>query len=209
MTSVKVVRDNMNIDEEIRQHDDKKKEKQEENVRNLISDKLSDGEEITAYLHSDPKALRALKTLGIAGVIIGLMSFIIGLALYFRPLMFSWGSKGFMFFFWFAVGIAAVIIGVIFLCSKHFIFKRGGIVLTNKKITFYSGRFASKFTEIDLDCVSDVENEIKFVRIKGGGYKVTIAGYKSFYNETPFDFKSQIADVFGKNYQKKDGKNMA
>lgn len=209
MTSVKVVRDNMNIDEEIRQHDDKKKEKQEENVRNLISDKLSDGEEITAYLHSDPKALRALKTLGIAGVIIGLMSFIIGLALYFRPLMFSWGSKGFMFFFWFAVGIAAVIIGVIFLCSQHFIFKRGGIVLTNKKITFYSGRFASKFTEIDLDCVSDVENEIKFVRIKGGGYKVTIAGYKSFYNETPFDFKSQIADVFGKNYQKKDGKNMA
>lgn len=209
MTSVKVVRDNMNIDEEIRQHDDKKKEKQEENVRNLISDKLSDGEEITAYLHSDPKALRALKTLGIAGVIIGLMSFIIGLALYFRPLMFSWGSKGFMFFFWFAVGIAAVIIGVIFLCSQHFIFKRGGIVLTNKRITFYSGRFASKFTEIDLDCVLDVENEIKFVRIKGGGYKVTIAGYKSFYNETPFDFKSQIADVFGKNYQKKDGKNMA
>ena len=209
MTSVKVVRDNMNIDEEIRQHDDKMKEKQEENVRNLISDKVSDGEEITAYLHSDPKALRALKTLGIAGVIIGLMSFIIGLALYFRPLMFSWGSKGFMFFFWFAVGIAAVIIGVIFLCSQHFIFKRGGIVLTNKRITFYSGRFASKFTEIDLDCVLDVENEIKFVRIKGGGYKVTIAGYKSFYNETPFDFKSQIADVFGKNYQKKDGKNMA
>lgn len=209
MTSIKVVRNNMNIDEEIMQHDEKKKGKQEENVRNLFSDKLSDGEEITAYLHSDPKALRALKTLGIAGVIIGLMSFIIGLALYFRPLMFSWGSKGFMFFFWFAVGIAAVIIGVIFLCSQHFIFKRGGIVLTNKKITFYSGRFASKFTEIDLDCVSDVENEIKFVRIKGGGYKVTIAGYKSFYNETPFDFKSQIADVFGKNYQKKDGKNMA
>ncbi|MGN1097215.1 MAG: hypothetical protein ACI4QU_05205 [Christensenellales bacterium] len=199
----------MNIDEEIRQHDDKKKERQEENVRNLISDKLSDGEEITAYLHSDPKALRALRTLGIAGVIIGLMSFIIGLALYFRPLMFSWGSKGFMFFFWFAVGIAAVIIGVIFLCSQHFIFKRGGIVLTDKRITFYSGRFASKFTEIDLACVSDVENEISFVRIKGGGYKVAIAGHKSFYNETPFDFKSQIADVFGKNYQKKDGKNMA
>lgn len=209
MTSIKVVRNNMNIDEEIMQHDEKKKGKQEENVQNLFSDKLSDGEEIAAYLHSDPKALRALRTLGIAGVIISLMSFIIGLALYFRPLMFSWGSKGFMFFFWFAVGIAAMIIGVIFLCSQHYIFKRGGIALTDKKIMFYSGRFASKFIEIDLADVSDVESEITFVHIKGGGYKVTVAGYKSFYNETPFDFKLRMVDVFGKNYQKKDGKNMA
>ena len=79
----------------------------------------------------------------------------------------------------------------------------------DKKIMFYSGRFASKFIEIDLADVSDVESEITFVHIKGGGYKVTVAGYQSFYNETPFDFKLRMADVLGKNYQKKDGKNMA
>lgn len=191
----------MNIDEEIKQHDDKRKVLQEDAAKRLYAGQTSGGEEIVAYLHSDPKALRALRTLGIAGVIISVMSYVIGLALYFRPLMFSWGNKGIMFVFWFVVGFVAMALGIIFLCSQYLIFKKGGILLTNKKIIFNGGRFAEKSTVVNLEELN--EDGLEVFHSKGGGYTVKIAGKKSFYNETPFDFKTKTCEEIGKNRQKK------
>ena len=49
----------MGIDEEIKQHDDKKKVAQEERVKECVKGILETDEEITRVLRTDYKALRA------------------------------------------------------------------------------------------------------------------------------------------------------
>lgn len=173
----------MGIDEEIKQHDDKKKVAQEERVKECVKGILETDEEITRVLRTDYKALRALRMLGIAGIIISLMCIIIGLALYLRPLMFNWGKKGFMFFFWFALGIITMILGIIFLVSESRSGKNGGIVLTNKRLIFNGGYFSDKAESI---AINDVDR-IMFKHFKGGSYVLKILAARCYHYEEPFD----------------------
>lgn len=173
----------MSIDEEIKQHDDNKKVRQEERIKERLKGSLETDESIIRILRTDYKALRALRMLGIAGIIISVMCIIIGLALYLRPLMFNWGEKGFMFFFWFALGIIALILGIVFLVSESNGHKKGGIVLTNKRLIFSCGYFSDKTENV---AINDVE-KITFKHFKGGSYVLKISDKRCYHYEEPFD----------------------
>ena len=162
----------MGIDEEIKQHDDKKKVAQEERVKECVKGILE-----TRVLRTDYKALRALRMLGIAGIIISVMCIVIGLALYLRPLMFNWGKKGFMFFFWFALGIITMILGIIFLVSESRSGKNG------KRLIFNGGYFSDKAESI---AINDVDR-IMFKHFKGGSYVLKILAAHCYHYEEPFD----------------------
>ena len=88
-----------------------------------------------------------------------------------------------MFFFWFALGIITMILGIIFLVSESRSGKNGGIVLTNKRLIFNGGYFSDKAESI---AINDVDR-IMFKHFKGGSYVLKILAAHCYHYEEPFD----------------------
>ena len=88
-----------------------------------------------------------------------------------------------MFFFWFALGIITMILGIIFLVSESRSGKNGGIVLTNKRLIFNGGYFSDKAESI---AINDVDR-IMFKHFKGGSYVLKILAARCYHYEEPFD----------------------